>query len=139
MDRNNRSYIVLSKKKVDSCTPNVYRPISLLNRPIKLITKTLTLRLQGCLRSLINLDQSGCVCSRSISDSFIFALDLVQTYKLRKKKTVVLKVDFRKAFDTISWDCLLRVLQIRRFNHKWIQLLLESAKTTILLNDIPSP
>jgi hypothetical protein len=31
MDRNNRSYIVLIKKKEGNCTPDAYHPISLLN------------------------------------------------------------------------------------------------------------
>jgi hypothetical protein len=55
---------------------------------------------------------------------------------------VVLKLDFRKAFDTVSWDCLLRILRIRGFSKKWlnwIHLLPSSAKTAILMNDIPVP
>jgi hypothetical protein len=54
---------------------------------------------------------------------------------------VVLKLDFRKAFDTVSWDCL-RILHIRGFSKKWlnwIHLLPSSAKTTILMNDILVP
>jgi hypothetical protein len=60
----------------------------------------------------------------------------------KKKKTIVLKLDFKKAFDTVSWDCLFRVLEIRGFDLKWIQwmkLLTNSAKTAILLNGIPGP
>jgi hypothetical protein len=55
---------------------------------------------------------------------------------------VVLKLDFRKAFDRVSWDCLLRILQVRGFDRKWrnwIHLLASTAKTTILLNHIPGP
>jgi hypothetical protein len=102
LDRNNHSYIVLIKKIEDSCSPNDYRPISLLNCLIKLITKALALILQGYLTSLIDLDQSGFIQSRCISDSFIYALEVIQTYKIRKKKTVILKLNFRKAFNTVS-------------------------------------
>lgn len=59
-----------------------------------------------------------------------------------KKKTLVLKLDFRKAFDTVSWDCLFEVLKARGFDHKWLQwmkALLKTAKTAILLNGIPGP
>jgi hypothetical protein len=139
MDRNNRSYIVLIKKE-GSCAPSDYRPISLLNCSVKLITKALALRLQSCLNSLIDLDQFGFIRSRSISDSFIYALEVLETCKIRNKKDVVLKLDFRKAFDMVSWDCLLRILQVRGFNRKWcnwIHLLSSSAKTAILLNGIP--
>jgi hypothetical protein len=54
----------------------------------------------------------------------------------------VLKLDFRKAFDTVSWDFLFKILRIRRFDQKWIdyiQSLTKMAKTAILLNGIPSP
>jgi hypothetical protein len=46
LDRNNRSYMVLIKKRDNACTPDAYRPISLLNCPVKLVTKVLALRLQ---------------------------------------------------------------------------------------------
>jgi hypothetical protein len=58
---NNRSYIVLLKKKEDACTPDAYRPISLLNCPIKLVTKVLALMLHEELHKLIDNDQTGFV------------------------------------------------------------------------------
>jgi hypothetical protein len=45
LDRNNLSFITLLKKREDACTPDAFRPISLLNCPVKLITKVLALRL----------------------------------------------------------------------------------------------
>jgi hypothetical protein len=74
MDRNNRSYIVLMKRE-DSYAPSAYRPITLLNYLVKLITNVLALGLQKCLHSLIEFDQSGLIRSRSISDSLIYALE----------------------------------------------------------------
>jgi hypothetical protein len=41
---------------------------------------------------------------------------------MRKVKTIVLKLDFRKAFDMGSWDCLLDVLRARGFDHRRIQI-----------------
>jgi hypothetical protein len=102
LDRNNHSFIILIKKKEDNCTPDAYRPISLLNCMVKLITKVLAARLQNHLPKLIDEDQTGFVKSRCIANNFIYALNLVQWCKIRKKKALVLKLDFRKAFDTIS-------------------------------------
>jgi Reverse transcriptase (RNA-dependent DNA polymerase) len=41
---------------------------------------------------------------------------------LHKNKipSVPLKIDFRKAFDTISWDCLIALLRARQFPNQWI-------------------
>jgi hypothetical protein len=94
LERNNRSYIVLIQKKEDSCSLDAYRPISLLNCPIKLITKVLALRLQDQIQNLIDDDQTGFVCNRCIADNFVYALDLVQTCKLRKKKNGSSKTRF---------------------------------------------
>jgi hypothetical protein len=102
LDRNNHSFIILIKKKEDSCTPDAYRPISLLNCMVKLITKVLAARLQNHLPKLIDEDQTGFVKSRCIANNFIYALNLVQWCKIRKKKALVLKLDFRKEFDTVS-------------------------------------
>jgi hypothetical protein len=70
----------------------------------------------------------------------MYAMDLVQTCRKRKKKAMILKLDFSKAFDTVSWEALFSIMHIRGFDGKWmswIEELLTSAKTAILLNGIP--
>lgn len=49
-------------------------------------------------------------------------------------------MDFRKAFDSISWDSLLKILWHRGFPPRfcdWISDLLSSIKTAVSLNDTP--
>jgi hypothetical protein len=109
---------------------------------VKLITKVLATRLQEQLLKLVDLDQTGFVRSRCIEDNFIYAVDLVQTCKQRKKKTIVLKLDFRKAFDTMAWDCLFKLLAVRGFDQKWtswMHMLMETSKTTFLISEVPVP
>lgn len=51
-----------------------------------------------------------------------------------------MKLDFSKPFDTVSWEALFSIMHIRGFDGKWmswIEELLTSAKTAILLNGIP--
>jgi hypothetical protein len=102
LDRLNRSYMVLIKKKRECCTPDSYRPISLLNCTVKFITKILASRLQHEIKSLVDQDQSGFVRKRCIADNFMYAADIIQCCKQRKRKVIILKLDFTKAFDTIS-------------------------------------
>jgi hypothetical protein len=104
------------------------------------VIKALALKLQGLLPKLIDEDQTGFVRSRCIVDNFIYDVDLVQCCKLRKKKTIVLKLDFWKVFDTVSWDFISKIFQIRGFDQRWINLtqcLMSTAKTAILLNGTP--
>lgn len=63
----------------------------------------LTSRLQSHIPDLVSLDQSGFIRGREISDNFAYAAELVQTCHVRKIPALVLKLDFRKAFDSVSW------------------------------------
>jgi hypothetical protein len=136
----NRSYMILLRKKENDSSPGNYRPISLLNCTVKWITKVLAARLQSVIKLLVDEDQSGFVKSRCIADNFMYAMDLVQTCRKRKRKAMILKLDFSKAFDTVSWDALFSILQVRGFDDTWIMWMKEllcTAKTAILLNGIP--
>jgi hypothetical protein len=55
--------------------------------------------LQRDIPRLIDVDQTGFIKGRSISENFIYALELVQCCNRQKLPTLVLKLDFAKAFD----------------------------------------
>jgi hypothetical protein len=59
----------------------------------------MTTQLQRDIPKLIDVDQTGFIKGRSISENFIYALELVQCCNRRKLPTLVLKLDFAKAFD----------------------------------------
>jgi hypothetical protein len=109
---------------------------------VKFITKILASRLQHEIKSLVDQDQSGFVRKRCIADNFMYAADIIQCCKQRKRKAIILKLDFTKAFDTISWPCLFQLFRIRGFPGRWINwinLLTQTAKTAVLLNGVPGP
>ena len=51
---------------------------------------------------MIDLDQTGFLKGRSISENFVYAMELVQVCNKRRVPTIVLKLDFAKAFDTVN-------------------------------------
>jgi hypothetical protein len=61
------------------------------------------------------MDQTEFIKGRSISENFVYATELVQHCHHRKHPTVVLKLDFAKAFDSVSWDSLMLILSARGF------------------------
>ena len=77
LERINRSYIVLIPKAAAAVTVNAFRPICLQNCDVKVASKILTTRLQCELHHLIDLDQTGFLQGRSISESFVYAMELV--------------------------------------------------------------
>lgn len=72
----------------------------------------------------------------------IYATELVQCCYKRKAPTLVVKLDFAKAFDSVNWDSLDRVLDARGFPvlwRNWMRRLLVSSRSAVLVNSIPGP
>jgi hypothetical protein len=117
--RINRAHIILQAKKQGIVGPDAYRPISLQNLSVKLLTKLMTARLQKVITKVVALDQIGFIRGRSITENFVLATELVQCCHKTKIPTIVLKLDFAKAFDSVNWDSLLRILQTCGFPTRW--------------------
>jgi hypothetical protein len=134
--------MVLLPKTESANTADAFRPICLQNCIPKLISKMMTSRLQRQIANLVDVDQTGFIKGRSISENFVYALELVQCCNKRKVPTLLFKLDFAKAFDSVSWSSLQRILQVRGFPPKWnswVQLMLQSSKTAVIVNGCPSP
>lgn len=136
----NRAHLILLPKKDHANTADAYRPISLQNCPIKAVAKVLTNRLKPIIPLLVHGNQTGFIPGRSIAENFIFAADLIGACHTRKAPTMVIKLDFSKAFDNLSWDSLTSILRCRGFPPKfssWVHDLLATGKTAVMLNGIP--
>lgn len=142
LQRLNRSHMVLIPKKPGAVEVSAFRPIALQNCCLKIISKVLTSRLQEEIPKLIDLNQTGFIRGRSITDTFVYAMELVQVCHKRKMPAIVLKLDFAKAFDTVNWEGLFQILQARNFPDiwiRWIKCLLSSALSAVLVNGSPGP
>ena len=85
----NRAHVVLLPKAEGVLSPSSFRPVSLENCSVKVVCKTLTSRLQAQIGSLVDENQSGFLSGRSISETFVFAMELVQCCFKRKTPTLV--------------------------------------------------
>ncbi|KAL2251924.1 UNVERIFIED_CONTAM: Retrovirus-related Pol polyprotein from type-1 retrotransposable element R2 [Sesamum indicum] len=78
---------------------------------------------------------------RSIGDNILLAQELFTGYnQIRLPPRCALKVDIRKAYDTVEWDFLLAVLQLFGFPQtftKWIEECVTTASFSIGLNGNP--
>lgn len=142
LQRINRALIVLIPKTETATSPGHFRPVSLQNYPVKILTKLLTSRLQRQIARLVDVDQTGFIKGRSISENFVLATELVQWCHKRRAATLVVKLDFAKAFDSVNWTSLLKILEARGFPGKWLrwmQVLLETSRSAVLVNGVPGP
>lgn len=86
---------------------------------------------------LIDPMQSSFIKNRSISENFILASKMVQSALKRKEPMIVLKLNFHKAFDTVSWDALFKTLEARGFPElwiRWMKCLLCTGKAQVIIN-----
>nr|CAD1830576.1 unnamed protein product [Ananas comosus var. bracteatus] len=136
----NASWLCLIPKKSDALLAKDFRPISLVHGMGKLISKVLATRLQSFMAELINPHQAAFIKGRNLFDNFSTAHVLVHHYYASKQSAALLKIDFERAFDHINWDFLIDLLRARGFAPtwiSWIQEILKSANTSVILNGIP--
>ncbi|KAM0821158.1 hypothetical protein ACQ4PT_048236 [Festuca glaucescens] len=75
---------------------------------------------------LVAFEQSGFIAGHCIMDNFLYAVELVQCCRLRGTPTIALKLDFKKAFDSVNWSSLDAILEARGFGalfRSWFALL----------------
>lgn len=134
----NSNLLILIPKVAGADNLDNFRPIALANFQFKIITKILADRLGVIASKIISQHQRGFIPGRHIQDCIMIASEAVN---MLHKKTyggnLALKIDIRKAFDTLNWNFLIHVLQCFGFSKlfcDWILTILHSAKLSINVN-----
>jgi hypothetical protein len=136
----NKAFISLVPKVNNPSLVNEYRPTSLINCIIKIITKLLANRLQKVIIPLIHQNQYGFNKTITIQDCLAWAFEYIQQCHHSRRQIIILKLDFTKAFDTVEHSAILQMMQHLGFSDKWLawtQKILETTSTSILLNGMP--
>ena len=101
------------------CLDN-YRPISLLNVDLKLISHVLAQRLKKVLPKIINVNQTAYVKHRFIGFNLRQIQDIIDYADIYKIEGAIFFVDFTKAFDSLEWNFMLNTLKHFGFNESFI-------------------
>lgn len=96
-----------------------YRPISLINSSLKILSKILVNRLSKIMSSLVDTNQSAFMKGRCILDNIVTVEELIFNIHKRRLPDYILKVDFVQAFDLVDWDFLFDLLKARGFGDRW--------------------
>lgn len=111
----NQANIIMIPKKKGATAVHDFRSISVINAMPKLLSKFLALRLSVKLGELVSLHQSTFIHGLHIAENFIVTRDILNHINTTKNPSIMVKLNFSKAFDSINWDYLEEVLLQRSF------------------------
>ncbi|GJU07883.1 putative RNA-directed DNA polymerase, eukaryota, reverse transcriptase zinc-binding domain protein [Tanacetum coccineum] len=102
----NPSFIALILKVSDPKVVSDFRPISLIGCQYKIIDKLLANRLSLVIGECVSSEQSAFIKGRSILDGLLILNEVMEWYWKRKRRLMIFKVDFEKAYDSLRWEFL---------------------------------
>ena len=92
-----------------------WRPITLLNVSYKIASACIANRLKTVLPFLINNDQTGFLSGRYIGENIRTIYDLLSHTEKNNVPALLLLIDFEKAFDSVAWSFIHKVLFFFKF------------------------
>ena len=134
----NATIIALIPKIPNPTKLKDYRPISCCNTIYKGITKLIAERIKSVLPKVTDEAQSAFVQGRRISDNIFLAQELMRGYhKKNQIAKCTVKVDLKKAYDSIRWEFVWDTLDLMGIPRKiinWIQASMSTAMFSVSIN-----
>ena len=123
---------ITQKQGLIICTPKEnknrhflknWRPITLLNTVYKIASGSIANRVKKVMNKLISTDQTGFMEGRYIGENTRLLYDIMQYTEEQHIPGLLLLIDFEKAFDSLSWRFIDKVLGYFNFGpsiRKWV-------------------
>ena len=115
----------LPKGNKDRQSLKNWRPISLLCVIYKMASAAIAERIKPFLEKLISKNQSGFLKGRYIGESTRLIYDIMHYTEKNRLPGLLVQIDFEKAFDSLSWNFLYKVMHFFGFSKPlidWIKL-----------------
>ena len=134
----NFGVITLLPKISDAIRIQQYRHVCLLNMSFKIFTKVLNNRILKVADKLIGPSQIAFVPSRYIMEEVVILHETIHELHRKKQNGVILKLDFKKAYDKLKWPFIQQVLRMKGFSPtccEWISKVMTRGSVAIKVND----
>ncbi|RVX14298.1 putative mitochondrial protein [Vitis vinifera] len=98
-------------------------------------------RIKNVVGKVVSSDQNAFVMNRQILDASLIANEVIDSWKKRGEKGLICKLDIEKAYDSVNWKFLMRVMQKMGFGVKWREWIwscISTAKFSVLINGEPA-
>ena len=114
-----------------------WRPISLLNVVYKIGSGCIAKRIKTVLPNIISEDQTGFLQNRYIGDNLRLIYDLIDYVNKQNMPGMLLNVEFEKAFDSLDWNFMFKVLKAFGFGEsiiRWVHTFYTRIKSAVIVN-----
>ena len=105
----------MEKPQKDLLWLKSWRPLSLLNCDGKIYSKILANRMYSVLPQITHLDQTGFMADRSIGQNLLDLVSAIEIPEYYDISSLLISVDFEKAFDTVDWDRMHKIFEFFNF------------------------
>ena len=102
--------ILLEKKDKDRRFIKNWRPISLINVDVKIVSKAMAKRLEPFLSEIIQYNQNGFVKGRSVFHAVRTIDEILEFAEVVNRSGILVAIDFEKAFDSLNHNFLFKEL-----------------------------
>ena len=126
---------LIGKKDRDKRYIKNWRPISLLNVDIKILSKVLAKRLKEVLPCLISAQQTAYVKNRNIGESGRLISDIIEIANTQKMEGFLVTMDVEKAFDSLDHTSLISDLKRFGFGQSfvsWIEIIFKNQESCVI-------
>lgn len=114
------SFLALVPKCENSLSFEEYRPICLINGLLKIISKFLVAGLRKVIENLVSCNQTAFILGKQILDGVLVTNEILEFAKRTKRKCMVFKVDFTRAYNCVDWNYLRFMLTRMGFGARWM-------------------
>ncbi|XP_057811785.1 uncharacterized protein LOC131026023 [Salvia miltiorrhiza] len=134
----NANTLVLIPKVEAVTSVSDLRPIILSNFFFKIISKVMAVRLNRVASDIVSQNQFGFISGRSIHECIMLgSVGFNCMNRTNRSANMACKIDIKKAFDTMSWDFILKVFRVLGFHERfiqWLSIIFSSPRISILYN-----
>ena len=117
--RANMTWVTLIPKIDEAKEVKDFHLISMIGCLYKVVAKIFANRMRNVMDGLVGESETTFVHGTQILDSVLIANEVVNWVKKRRKKVVLMKLDFHKAYDSVRWSFVEQVLQHMGFSRTW--------------------
>ena len=139
---------VTQKLGVLTCKPNGDKPrefmknlcpITILNVDYNILSGILATRMGNVFSHIISNTEKGFLKGRYIGENIWLVYDVMSKLKKSAKRGSIVLIDFEKAFASLEWGYIIKVLRVYNFGNdfiKWIKLLYNDPCSCVINNEV---